>query len=93
MPPAFSFPQIPASSVSVNIGDPVDPQALEQAKAIVSSIKDADDKSKALLEKAKAFGDMQKEEESYVVPNKELKEAYENLLQTEREALDRIHAR
>ncbi|GMH96375.1 hypothetical protein TrVE_jg12029 [Triparma verrucosa] len=93
MPPAFLFPQIPASSVSVNIGDPVDPQALEQAKAIVSSIKDADDKSKALLEKAKAFGDMQKEEESYVVPNKELKEAYENLPQTEREALDRIHAR
>ena len=48
---------------------------------------------KALLEKAKAFGDMQKEEESYVVPNEELKEAYENLPQKEREALDRIHAR
>lgn len=93
MPPKFLFPQIPTSQVAASVGDPVDPQALEQAKAIVSSIKDAPNKSSALLEKAKAFGDMQKDEESYVVPNEELKKAYDNLVEEQREALDRIHAR
>ncbi|GMH68618.1 hypothetical protein TL16_g04974 [Triparma laevis f. inornata] len=93
MPPKFLFPQIPTSQVATSVGDPVDPQALEQAKAIVSSIKDAPNKSSALLEKAKAFGDMQKDEESYVVPNEELKKAYDNLVEEQREALDRIHAR
>ena len=92
-PPPFVFKQIDASEVCLTISDPVDKKALEQATVIVNGIKDADDRSKALLDVAKKFGDMTADMESYIVPKHDLKAAYDGLPQEHRTALDRIHGR
>mmetsp|Transcript_6363 Transcript_6363/g.12157 ORF Transcript_6363/g.12157 Transcript_6363/m.12157 type:complete len:457 (+) Transcript_6363:24-1394(+) len=92
-PPPFVFKQIDASEVCLTTSDPVDKKALEQATVIVNGIKDADDRSKALLDMAKKFGDMTADMETYIVPKHDLKAAYDGLPQEHRTALDRIHGR
>ena len=89
----FSFPQIPAAAVASSLGDPVDKKALEQATAIVNDVKNAENRSAALLDVAWKFGDMSSDQKSYVVPHSELKAAYDTLPVEHREALDRIHKR
>lgn len=83
------------SEVRLEIKDPVDPKALEQATAIMNELGPegeaiAQDK---LLEVAKRLGDLNEDETSVTVSKEECLAAYESLTETERDALNNIHAR
>ena len=94
---SFVFPQVTAASIltSASVNDPVDPAALDQAKAIVARVRSPPlaERSAALLKVAQDFGDVPKDQNTYIIKKEQLKEAYQGLTTTERETLDRTHAR
>ena len=81
-------------NVSLEIKHPVDPTALEQAKAILSELRPSGggkvDEDK-LLEVGKRLGDLK--EGPVLVSPEACKQAYEGLDETQRKALTNIHAR
>lgn len=89
--------RVTPDNVSMEIKDPVDPAALEQAKAILSELTasnangsvDAD----ALLTVAKRLKDVPEDATTFVVSKEQCKAAYEGLTETERGALTNIHGR
>ena len=93
----FIFPQVTATSIlsQASVNDPVDPLALDQAKAIVARVRSPPlaDRSAALLQVAQDFGDVPKGQKNYIMKKEQLKEAYDGLTELERDTLDRTHAR
>jgi phosphoribosyl-ATP pyrophosphohydrolase/phosphoribosyl-AMP cyclohydrolase/histidinol dehydrogenase len=86
---------ITPDQVTLEIKDPVDPTALEQAKGIISRIKNDQgtiDPVK-LMNVAQDLGDIPKDDTSFVVQKEECKLAFEGLTDTERNSLINIHAR
>ena len=87
---------ITPEEVVMECKDPVDPTALEQAKAILSELTASGsgtvDTTK-LVEVAQRLGDIPKDQDSYLVTKEACQSAYENLSSTDRSALDNIHAR
>jgi histidinol dehydrogenase len=94
---------ITPEQVKLEIKDPVDPQALEQAKAIIAELRSssADDGNTIassilpsnLIAVGQRLKDIPKESNKYIVSKEECKTAYDNLDETERKALNNIHAR
>ncbi len=98
---------ITADQVQLEIKDPVDPTALQQAKDIIkelrSSAGDCDSSSSAsvngpvnptqLMAVAKKLGDIPQDGTSYIATKEECKAAYDNLGADEKRALTNIHAR
>lgn len=87
--------RITPDKVSLEIKDPVDPKALEQATAIFDELKDRDGKVNGdkLIEVAKRLGDIPPEGTSFLVNKEDCKAAFDNLSETERTALVNIHSR
>jgi histidinol dehydrogenase len=91
--------RITADEVTLECKDPVDPTALEQAKAIIAEIKADDDVSGAidpfkLLTVAKRFGDLQDAAATtFVVSKEECELAYNSLSEQERTTLNNLHRR
>lgn len=87
---------ISPSEVTLEIKDPVDPSALEQAKAIFEELRDKStgqvDGNK-LLTVAKRLGDIPDDGSSYTVTHDSCKVAFEGLTDQERTALVNIHDR
>jgi histidinol dehydrogenase len=81
--------------VSNEIKDPVDPNALEQAKAILTSVRGANGSvlGTKLLEVASRLGDVPADCTSFIVPKQDCKAAFDNLSDVERTALTNIHGR
>lgn len=92
--------KIPPSEVTLEIKDPVNPQALEQAKAILEDLVVGNtDNGKVnptkLLEVAKRLGDVDPDctIDDLIVSREACKEAYLNLDTHEKRALDNMHFR
>ena len=93
--------KIPPSEVTLEIKDPVNPKALEQAKAILEDlvIPGSSDLGRVnpakLLEVAKRLGDVDPDctIDDLIVSKEACKEAYLNLATHEKRALDNMHAR
>jgi len=91
--------RISPSEVSLEIKDPVNPKALEQAKAILSELVGENGDGKVvpsvLLEVAKRLGDVDTDckVNDLIVSPEACKEAYDNLNDTERAALINMHGR
>lgn len=83
--------------VAVEIKDPVDPQALDQAKAILDELRGGKGAglvfAPKLLEIGKRLGDITEDSTKYVVPPEECKAAFDSLTDQERSALVSIHGR
>jgi phosphoribosyl-ATP pyrophosphohydrolase/phosphoribosyl-AMP cyclohydrolase/histidinol dehydrogenase len=80
--------------VSLEIKDPVDPSALEQARAILQELRPSGqiDPTK-LIEVAQRLGDIPKDSTVVVATKEECKAAFDGLTELERTALVNIHAR
>ena len=89
----FKFEQVTPKSISATTDDPVDATALEQARAIVTSVRSAPIRSSKLLSIAHSFNDIPTSEATYIVPAEQLKAAYDALPDNERDALNAIHMR
>ena len=92
--------KITPSEVTLEIKDPVNPKALEQAKAILSElvVGNADNgrvNPEKLLEVAKRLGDVDSNctVDDLIVSKEACKEAYESLNPSEKKALDNMHYR
>ena len=92
--------KIPPSEVTLEIKDPVNPQALEQATAILEElVVGQEDNGRVnahkLLEVAKRLGDVNQDctIDDLIVSRAACKEAYENLNEEERTALNNMHRR
>ena len=84
------------SEVTLEIKDPVDPTALDQARAILNELRPSTQtscSSDALLSIAKRLGDIPPESTSYIVPPSQCLEAYNNLTTDERTSLLNIYSR
>jgi len=91
---------ISPTEVAVEIKDPVDPKALEQAKAILEELRsNKSNKSTGtvnslkLLEVGKRLGDLGTDATSYTVSAEACRAAFEDLSDDHRKALVNIHAR
>ena len=99
---------ISPAEVAIEIKDPVDPQALEQAKAILEELRGGNannGRSNAnasttgvvssikLLEIGKRLGDIAQDATTYVVSSDKCKAAFDELSEAHRKALVNIHAR
>ncbi|CAB9514032.1 Histidinol dehydrogenase [Seminavis robusta] len=95
---------ITPEQVAIEIKDPVDPKALEQAKAILQELRQKDGetssiaptgvvRSSKLLEIGKRFGDIAQDATTYVVSSEDCKKAFEELPDGHRQALVNIHGR
>jgi histidinol dehydrogenase len=92
---------ITPSEVSMEIKDPVDPKALEQAKAILKELADGSEggttkiNAETLLVVAKRLGDVPPDATIHdlVVSKETCKEAFDALTTEERTALVNIHSR
>jgi len=87
--------RITPDKVTLEIKDPVDPTALEQAKAILSELRGSNgmvDGNK-LLEVSKRLGDIPSDATSFTVSKEECKAAFDGLPEQDRKALVNIHAR
>lgn len=87
--------RITPDQVSMEIKDPVDPTALQQAKDIIKELRPSGglvDSSK-LLEVAKRLGDIPADATSFVVSKEDCKAAFEALSDQDRTALVNIHGR
>jgi len=89
---------ITPTEVAVEIKDPVDPTALEQAKAILDELRAGGPatgvvNSAKLLEIGKRLGDIGKDATTYLVSSEECKAAFDALSDEHRSALVNIHAR
>ena len=80
--------------VSLEIKDPVDPTALEQARAILQELRQSGQVETAkLVEVAQRLGDIPKDSSKLVATKEECKAAFDGLTDQERSALVNIHAR
>lgn len=91
---------ISPAEVAIEIKDPVDPTALEQAKAILEELRSGKSNSSTgsvssakLLEIGKRLGDIAPEATKYVVSAEECQAAFDGLSDEHRQALVNIHAR
>lgn len=91
---------ISPDEVAVEIKDPVDPKALEQAKAILEELRSGKSNSSTgtvsstkLLEIGKRLGDITADATKYVVSADDCKAAFDGLSEDHRTALVNIHAR
>lgn len=91
---------ISPAEVAIEIKDPVDPQALEQAKAILAELRSGKSNSSTgsvssakLLEIGKRLGDIGPEATQYVVSAEDCQAAFDGLSEDHRRALVNIHAR
>ena len=110
----FSFSIMPAPSngkhvlnritpdqVALEIKDPVDPKALEQAKAIFEELKGSSGSSSnnnkvqasKLLEVSKRLGDLPADADTFLVTKEQCQAAFEALPDADRQALVNIHGR
>ena len=92
--------KITPSEVTLEIKDPVNPKALEQAKAILSELVVGNTDNgrvnpEKLLEVAKRLGDVDSNctVDDLIVSKEACKEAYESLNPSEKKALDNMHHR
>jgi len=93
--------RITPDQVSLEIKDPVDPEALEQVKAIMAELRSGGDNSNncvsgtKLLEVSRRLGDIPDDGDasSYLVTKEQCKAAYDALPDRDRAALDNVHAR
>lgn len=87
--------RITPAEVSLEIKDPVDPTALEQAKAILHELRNEQGQvdSAKLLEVAKRLGDIPNDASSVVVTKQQCQEAFEALSERDRQALWNVHNR
>ena len=92
--------KISPSEVTLEIKDPVNPKALEQAKAILSEIVVGNTDNgrvnpQKLLEVAKRLGDVDSTctVDDLIVTREACKEAYESLIPSQKKALDNMHFR
>ena len=86
---------ITPDQVKLEIKDPVDPQALSQAKDIIAELKNGSgtvDPLK-LMEVAKRLGDIPEDGTTFVATKEECKAAFDGLNDEERRSLVNIHAR
>lgn len=85
------------SQVSLEIKDPVDPKALEQAKAILAEVRPNEAKycqAPNLLTVAKRLGDVpDNEDATYIVSKEDCEKAYNNLTDEDRICLNNLHDR
>lgn len=88
--------RVTPENISLEVKDPVDPKALEQAKAILKEIQEEKggkvDPSK-LLETARRLGDLRPEDTTYVISKEACQEAFDSLSEDERSSLQQIHHR
>lgn len=82
-------------NVSLEMKDPVDPVALEQAGAIMAELRPNAGKvdSEKLVQVARRLGDIKGESTDFVVTKDACKAAFEGLNEDERASLIRIHDR
>lgn len=87
--------RVTPAQVGLEIKDPVDTTALEQAKAILNELRGEDGKviGSKLLVVAKRLGDLPAEATSFTVTKEECKAAFGGLSDRERTALTNIHGR
>jgi phosphoribosyl-ATP pyrophosphohydrolase/phosphoribosyl-AMP cyclohydrolase/histidinol dehydrogenase len=89
--------RITPDKVALEIKDPVDPTALEQAKAILDELVRSDATGKVngskLLEVSKKLGDIPQDSDKYLVSTEECKAAFDALPASDRQALVNIHGR
>jgi histidinol dehydrogenase len=86
--------RITPDQVSMEIKDPVDALALEQAKAIMSELMEGEMVGASnLLTVAKRLGDVTPESTAYTVTKEACQKAFEGLSDRERTALVNIHTR
>jgi histidinol dehydrogenase len=87
--------RITPDQVKLEIKDPVDSQALEDAKVLFKELLNKDKQVDAgkLLEVAKRLGDLPQDATSFVASRESQKAAYDNLSETERSALVNIYNR
>ena len=85
---------ISPKDVSLEIKDPVDPEALEQARAILEELRPtAQIETAKLLEVAQRLGDIPKDSSVLLATKEECKAAFDALTDQERTSLVNIHAR
>ena len=83
-------------NVSLEIKDPVDPTALDQANAILEEIRDDDSGfviPSKLIEVAKRLGDISKDATSFIITKDQCKAAYDELPEDDRKSLESIYNR
>ena len=88
--------RITPDQVSLEIKDPVDPKALEQASAILEELKDPQTGqiiSEKLIEVAKRLGDIPADATSYLVSKESCQAAFDGLSDQDRTSLVNIHGR
>jgi histidinol dehydrogenase len=87
--------RVTPDQVALEIKDPVDPTALEQAKAIFGELRNESGKvvGEKLLQVAKRLGDITEDGASYLVSKEVCKKAFDDLSDQDRTALTNIHAR
>jgi hypothetical protein len=93
---------ITPADVAIEIRDPVDVTALEQAKAILKELREKEGepyaatgavRSSKLLEIGKRLGDIGQDETTYLISSEACKKAFEDLEEGHRTALVNIHNR
>lgn len=87
--------RIAPGEVSLEIKDPVDPKALEQATAIFEELRDQNGivEPEKLLQVAKRLGDIEQETATFLVSREECKAAFDGLSEQDRTALVNIYNR
>ena len=84
------------SEVQLELKDPVDPTALQQAKAIINDIltesKQSVEETK-LLNVAQKFGDVPKDATSVLISKETCQQAFDSLEKQEQTSLQNIHKR
>jgi phosphoribosyl-ATP pyrophosphohydrolase/phosphoribosyl-AMP cyclohydrolase/histidinol dehydrogenase len=87
--------QITPDQVALEIKDPVDPAALQQAKSILDELRNEAGKvdQATLLKVSKRLGDLTSDAETFVVSKEDCQTAYEALPAADRKALTNIHSR
>jgi histidinol dehydrogenase len=77
-------------TIPVDCSEPVDPKALETAKAVIKSISERGEA--ALLEQAIKFGEL-KEGDAYTASKEEMKFAFDSLTEAEQGVITRVAGR
>lgn len=88
--------RVTPDKVTLEIKDPVDPTALEQARAILGELMDKQGlmvSGESLLKVAKRLGDVPQDATQFLVTKEECQKAYEGLTDLERTTLTNIHGR
>jgi histidinol dehydrogenase len=87
--------RITPDQVGLEIKDPVDAAALEQAKSILSELRNEAGAvgSSKLLQVSRRLGDLPSDASSFVVPTEDCRAAYDALSDEDRTALTNVHGR